>query len=211
MNLPFTTAQFFHVIERYNHFVFPFQLVILLSGFLAIWLLYTKTSNRNRWISTILSIVWLWNGIAYHIAFFTAINPAAYGFGALFILQGLLLFYSSFTNKHFNYITNSGWRIYAGYFFIVYGLILYPVISYFVEKSFSQTIILGLPCPSTIMTFGFFILAAKTLAKYLLIIPVIWSIIGISAAINIGVVQDFMIFIAAIAACIAVIGNKLKM
>jgi hypothetical protein len=86
----------------------------------------------------------------------------------------------------------------------LYGLTIYPIISYFTESSVVQTISLGLPCPSTILTFGFFILAAYKIPRHLLLIPFIWAVIGISAALNIGIYQDLMIIVAAIAAILTV-------
>ncbi|MCF8230487.1 MAG: DUF6064 family protein [Bacteroidales bacterium] len=62
----------------------------------------------------------------------------------------------------------------------------------FTTKEFFKVISLGLPCPRTILTFGFLMLALQGFKKYLLIIPSIWTIIGLGAAINFGVLQDFM-------------------
>jgi hypothetical protein len=69
---------------------------------------------------------------------------------------------------------------------------------------------MGLPCPSTIFTFGLFMLTNNKFPKSLLIIPSLWAIVGLSAAINIGVFQDLMILIAAITADIILIRRKNK-
>lgn len=204
MKLPFTVEQFFQVIENYNKAVFPAQLVILLAGIITISLLFKNTANKSKWISGIIGGIWIWIGIVYHIIFFTSINPAAFVFGALFIAEGLLVLRCAFLKRNLNFILTKSIAAYTGFFLILYGLIFYPVVSYLVESSFSKTIALGLPCPSTILTFGFFILAARQFPKHLLIIPIIWAIIGVSAAINIGVVQDLMIIVAAIAATIII-------
>ena len=65
---------------------------------------------------------------------------------------------------------------------------------------YENTIALGLPCPSAILTFGFLMLVSNKFPKYLLIIPTLWAVIGLSAAINFGVYQDFMLIVAAIVA-----------
>lgn len=74
--------------------------------------------------------------------------------------------------------------------------------------SFAKTISLGLLCLTTILTFGFFMLTNAKFPKYLLIIPSLWAITGLCAAINFGVFQDFMILIAAIIADIILINRK---
>ena len=38
-----------------------------------------------------MAALWIWMGVAYHMLFFSQINKAAYLFGALFILEGILL------------------------------------------------------------------------------------------------------------------------
>ncbi len=208
MKLPFTNDQFFQVILEYNQSIFPFQLVIIAAGFFAVWLLFRKKSIADKYITSFLGFLWIWIGIVYHFIFFTTINPAAYGFGALFIIQGILTLQRLYAKKQLNFISKAGLKSYTGYFFIAYGLILYPAISFLTEQSMPKTIALGLPCPSTIMTFGFFILAAQKFPKHLLVIPVIWAVIGISAALNIGVIQDLMIIVAAVVACIFIFKVK---
>jgi hypothetical protein len=210
MKLPFTTEQFFNVIEKYNLTMFPIQLIILLFSIVCLFLLHSKLSSKDKLIGIYLGVLWIWIGVAYHLTFFTAINKAAFLFGGIFILQGLLILFYSFIKNRLVFTFTLQIKDYLGYFFILYGLILYPIISYLVEGSFEKTIIMGLPCPSTIFTFGLFMLTNNKFPKSLLIIPSLWAIVGLSAAINIGVFQDLMILIAAITADIILIRRKNK-
>jgi len=210
MKLPFTTEQFFNIIEKYNLTLFPFQLIILLLGIVCLFLLHSKLSLKDKLIGIYLGILWIWIGVAYHLTFFTAINKAAFLFGGIFILQGLLILFYSFTKNRLVFTFTLQVNDYLGYFFILYGLIIYPIISYLVEGSFEKTIIMGLPCPSTIFTFGLFMLTNNKFPKSLLIIPSLWAVVGLSAAINIGVFQDIMILVTAITADIILIRRKNK-
>src|SRR5688572_31790059 len=90
MKTPFTVEQFFQVFRNYNQAVFPMQIIIYLISVIAIYLAFRPTSKSDKIISGILALLWLWMGIVYHLVFFTAINKAAYLFGAVFILQGIL-------------------------------------------------------------------------------------------------------------------------
>jgi hypothetical protein len=147
-------------------------------------------------------------GTVYHIGYFSSVNKGAYVFGGLFILQGLFILYESYIKNRLEFKFKGQLVDYLGYFFILFGLIIYPAISLAFEQSLSRTIALGLPCPSTILTFGFLMLSDKKLARYLLIIPSLWALIGLSAAINFGVYQDFMMIVAAILADVLLIRRK---
>ena len=49
------------------------------------------------------------------------------------------------------------------------------------------------PCPVTLFTFGLFLLATAPIPRGLLAIPLIWSLIGGSAAFLLGVPQDWQL------------------
>lgn len=203
MKVPFTTDQFFSVFEHYNHAIFPGQFFILLLGLLSVILIHTQRPSKEKLTGFILGILWIWAGAVYHIGFFAAINPVARIFGILFILQGLFILYSIFQNRlRFNFGNKA--PDYMGYFFILFGTIIYPIIGLLIHEEPSKIISLGLPCPTTIFTFGLFILARKYFPKYLLIIPVLWAVVGLSAAVNFGVYQDLMLIVAAVCALVSI-------
>jgi hypothetical protein len=208
MNVPFTTEQFFNVIKDYNVAFFPIQLILILAGIFAVVLIHSKSSIRNSVIGSFLGFLWIWIGIAYHLVFFTTINQAAYVFGVLFILQGLLFLFDTFFRKKLEFEFKPQGKDYIAYFFILFGLIIYPVLIYFIENSVETTITLGLPCPSTIFTFGLLMLTTVKFSKYLLIIPSIWAVIGTSAAFNFGVYPDYLMIISAIIANFYLVRRK---
>ncbi len=200
MKIPFTNEQFFEIMEMYNISVFPAQVVLILLGVAVLYLLHSGTKNRNTFIPGILAIFWLWMGIVYHWTFFTRINPAAWFFGGLFILQGLFFLWETFRKKRLEFIFTKTISGYVGYFLVIFGLVIYPALFLALGKSPETTIVLGLPCPTTIFTFGLFLLTSGKFPKYLLIIPVLWSLIGTSAAFKFGVLPDYMLIISAIIA-----------
>src|ERR1044071_1105008 len=93
MKLPFTALEFFKVFEKYNLAVWPMQVILYLLAAAAIWFAVKKTAHSDKIITIILCFFWLWMGFVYHIIYFTAINKAAYVFGGVFILQGLIILY----------------------------------------------------------------------------------------------------------------------
>jgi hypothetical protein len=200
MKTPFSTEEFFSVFGRYNTLFFPSQILILILAIVLLVLLHNRSKSRHLFAGTFLGVLWIWNGAAYHIALFSEINSIAKIFGALFILQGALIILNSFGKREIHFDLNKGIRGYTAYFLAIFGLIIYPAIGYITGDDIIRTISLGLPCPSTIFTFGIFMFASNRLPRYLLIIPSVWAVIGLSAAINFGVVQDFMLIIAAVSA-----------
>jgi len=208
MKTPITTDQFFSVFEKYNHAIFPVQIVLFLLTILALIAIGSKIKQKDKFVAGILGVLWLWIGIGYHIAFFSGINKVAYGFGFLFILQGLFLLWEGVLLYNLKFVFKNSIQSYFGYFFILYGLIIYPVVGYLIEPNLSRTISVGLPCPTLILTFGFLLLCDKKFSKYLLIIPSLWAVIGISAVIKLGVYQDSMLLIAAIIADVLILRSK---
>lgn len=209
MKTPFTPEQFFTIFEKYNQSVFPVQLIFILLAIGGLFLLHSKFSSiKNRLLPGFLGLLWIWNGLIYHMLFFAEINKAAYVFGGLFILQGLLFLWTAFRNERFVFVFRLKAKELAGYFFILFGLIAYPIIGYLAGATATRTISLGLPCPTTIVTFGLLMLAGGNFPRYLLIIPSLWALVGFSAAFNFGVYQDFMLPVSAIVADIYLVRRK---
>lgn len=200
MNTPFSSKHYIYVFEKYNTDLFPAQLIILALGIIAILFLHTKSVYRNFFISSFLGLIWLWMGIVYYLCFFASINNAAYIFGGLFIIQGIIFFSEAIFRTHLTFEFDGSIRNYIGYFFILFGLLLYPLIGYIIESNITKIISLGLPCPIAILTFGFLMITNKSFPKYILIIPTVWALIGFTAILNFGIYQDIALLISAIVA-----------
>src|SRR5207302_8320736 len=85
MGIPFSIEQFFSVFAQYNESVWPMQVILNLLALVAIILLYRARPLKSRVLAAVLSFLWGWMAIAYHFAFFTTINSAAWLFGAVFM------------------------------------------------------------------------------------------------------------------------------
>ncbi len=190
MKPPFTLEQFLEVFKNYNEAVFPIQLIFYFISAIVIYLTFKPIPLSGKIISGILSFLWLWMGIAYHIIFFTTINKAAYLFGGLFIIQGILFFILGvFQNKFLFQFQKNKYGI-TGIILIVFALIIYPVLGYFLGHIYPSSPSFGLPCPTTIFTFGVLLLNIKKCPITILIIPFVWSVIGFMAAFQFGILED---------------------
>ena len=196
MNTPFTTEQFMEVMGAYNLGIYPLQIIILLLGILALGLAHTNSIIKNNMVGMITGFLWLWMGAVYSFQYFSGINTAAPLFGSVFILQGLMILWETFKTGRLEIHMSRDLRGYTGEFLMIFGILLYPFIGYLTGTPVSNTISLGLPCPTTIFTFGIFLLSSGKFPKYLLIIPLLWALTGTTAAIKFCVVQDFMLIIS---------------
>jgi len=198
MKLPFTIDQFLQVFKNYNQSIFPLQIFFYLLAFTIVFLSVKRIIATDVIINSILAFFWLWMGLVYNILFFTTINQAAYLFGGIFILQGILLLYYGVIKKKLSYQFQSDRFGLIGSLLIVYALIIYPLLGYFAGHSFPSSPTFGVPCPTTIFTFGIFLWSSKKMPWMILIIPFFWSIVGFTAAFKLGIWEDSGLFLAGV-------------
>ncbi len=198
MKLPFTPDQFLKVLEDYNLSVWPMQIICNLLALVIIILAIKKTKTSASIISLILAFFWIWMGIMYHYAFFTSINKAAYLFGSLFVLQGILFIYFHFFKQGLSFRFSNDLYGLTGSVLMVYALIIYPVLGYFFGHVYPSSPTFGLPCPTTIFTFGILLWCKKKIPAILLLIPLIWSVIGFSASYFLGILEDVGLIVSAL-------------
>lgn len=205
MDLPFTTEQFLEVFKTYNQAVFPAQIIFYVFAIYCIYSIFKPTRNTDRIINSILSFLWLWIGIVYHLNFFTNINKAAYVFGFLFIIQGLIFFISGVVKRNLSFAYKKDWISTAGFVFLLYALIIYPVLGHLLGHQYPYSPTFGLPCPTTIFTFGLLLFTTKKISIWIIVIPLLWSFIGVSAAVNLSIYEDIGLLIAGVSGLVLLI------
>jgi hypothetical protein len=189
MQLPFDSYQFFDVFGRYNTAVWPAQIALTLAAFGAVGLALHPRAWSDRAIAFILGALWLWMGGVYHLVFFRRINPAAIGFGALFVLEGVLLIIGGWRRRLRFTRTPTISRL-LGVTLITYALLIYPILAHVLGHRYPGTPSFGLPCPTTILTLGLLTWAGPRCPWGVLIIPLLWSAVGAWAAVQLGVWED---------------------
>jgi len=209
MKLPFTTEQFLDVFQRYNESVWPMQIVLVLLAIVAVILALRFRPLSSKLISATLTFFWLWMGILYHVLDFAIINPAAYAFGMLCILQGAIFLYAGWARQSLSFRYRSDVYGLTGLLLILYALLVYPVLGYFLGHVYPKSPTFGLPCPTTIFTFGILLWTEKKVPLYVLIIPFVWSLIGFSAALTLGIREDTGLLVAGVvSSTMIIIRNK---
>jgi hypothetical protein len=98
---------------------------------------------------------------------------------------------------------------FIGFIFLLYALIIYPILGHISGHQYPYSPTFGLPCPTTIYTFGFLMFIENKISIKILIIPFLWSLLGFSAAVQLSVYEDFGLLIAGIlASSLLIIRNK---
>jgi len=208
--MPFTHEEFLSVFSNYNIQVWPMQLVLVLSAAFSVLIIFTRINNRDRIVSGILVFLWIWMGIVYHLIFFSSINKAAYFFGIIFVFQGLMFLYHGVIKNKLKFLFLKRSSGITGILFIFFALVIYPILGHLFGHVYPKTPTFGAPCPTVIFTFGLLLTNNHQTPIFLLIIPLIWSLIGFSAAVNLQITEDFGLFIVGIIGSTLILINNAK-
>lgn len=196
--MPFSTEEFLNVFGRYNSDVWPIQVTFYLFAIIVLMVLFANHSKKDTIINFVLSFFWIWMGSVYHIMYFSGINPVAIAFGAVFIIQGFIFGYFGIFKSQLQYRRDKTVYSLMGTILILYGLVIYPILSFSFGHIYPKIPTFGRPCPTTIFTFGILLFSVYRLSWYIYLIPVLWSVIGVSAAIELSITEDFALGITAV-------------
>lgn len=169
MALPFTVEEFYGVFRAYNRAVWPVQWLVVALAIAALAALLWPRPWSGVAVSAVLAVLWACIAVAYHLAFFARISPAAYGFAALSAVGAA-----------------------------VFALVVYPVWSACAGHPFPATPTYGLSCPTTIFTIGLLCFAVPPTPRSPLFAPWLWCLVGAQAAFVVGVQPDLGLIAAAV-------------
>lgn len=192
MRLPFSEGDFLALFASFNLTLWPvLALLWLASALVAIRLARGRATGRE--VAGLLALHWGWSGLAYHLLFFSRINPAAFGFAALFVLQAVLLTREWRRNA---WVMDGGAlpRRILGWALLGAGL-LYPLFVTLDGHRLPAAPAAGVPCPTTLLTAGALLLA-RGWPRALAVVPIGWSLVGGSAALLLGMAPDLLLFVA---------------
>ncbi len=197
VNLPFTRDQFFDVFAAYNRSLWPFALALWVYALVAA-VRVARHLGRRRFAAVMLAVQWAWTGAAYHAAFFAAINPAAWLFAMLFVIESGLLVWFGVIRSQLRFSATGSLRHVTAWTLIIYAL-LYPLLPQGEGHAFPRGPAFGVPCPTTLLTIGWLFAADPPWPIVVALIPIGWAFVGGSAAVLLGVRADLMLWIAGVA------------
>jgi hypothetical protein len=204
--LSFSPDVFFSLFADYNLAIWPAQPIAYALGLLVVALTFKPTEWSGRLIAAVLALAWLWIGIAYHYLYFTQINFVAPAFAALFVLQGLLFAWSGVVRGRLTFAFRPDLFGWTGLGFLIFALAVYPLLGWLAGHVWPQAPVFGVaPCPTAIFTWGLLLMIGGHTPLHLVVLPLIWSLIGASAAWLLAVPEDLSLLAAGLVGAVLVI------
>lgn len=196
--MPFTREVFLGLFEQYNAAIWPAQLAAYGLGLLVLLSALKPYKGSGRLIAAVLAAAWIWNGVAYHMLYFATLVWAAWAFGFLFVVQGLLFLGTGVLRGRLAFRFQGGAVGWAGLALALFAMAAYPLIGALTGQGLPRIPPFGLaPCPTVIFTLGMLLMAEPRVPLHLLVIPLLWSVVGGAAAWQLDIPQDLALPVAA--------------
>ena len=97
--------------------------------------------------------------------------------------------------------------------FVLYAMVIYPALGLALGHGYPSAPMFGVaPCPLTIFTLGLLLWANADarLPKGLLVVPVLWSLLGVTAALQLGIREDLGLLVAGVTTVVVLLGQRLS-
>jgi hypothetical protein len=203
VDLPFSVEQFLDVFARMNRAIWPAQVGAYALGVAVLVLALRGGRLAARAVPALLGGAWAFVGIVYHLVFFAPVNPAAWLFGAAFLVQ-VVLFAQAAAHGRLAFGWASSPRAALGVAVVAYAGILYPLLGAAWGRGWPRAPMFGVtPCPTAIFTFGILLLARGPVPPRLLVVPFLWALVGASAALKLDVREDLGLLLSGVLAIAA--------
>jgi len=145
------------------------------------------------------------SGVVYHWLYFSKLNKLAVLLGGLFVLQSLLLSFDGVIRRKLSFRIRVNWSGLFGALFVVYALVIYPLLGLLLLHKYPKAPTFGVPCPITLFTFGILLWTEHRPPWSILIIPLVWSLFGLSAVFLLGMREDFALAVAGLITLILIL------
>ena len=198
--------EFFTRLIWYHTTFWPLILVTYVLGFIAISSIYLQYRFTNQVVVGLFIFLWMWVGVVFWVLYYGnfimqippfQIAGMMYMVGALFIIQGALFIYYGLYKRTLSFRFTFDWYFIISIFFIIFALLLYPIIGILTGYPLLTYPIFGIaPCPVFIFTLGLLLQTEKRVPTLLLIIPIIWGIMGIMPVLYLNVWADIMVIVS---------------
>ena len=202
--LSFSIEEFLLVLESYNLAIWPFQIFAYILVVLVLFFSFKPTKYSTKIVLAILSFLWLFTGIVFCFLYWAPSHIFGYIFGIFCVLQGLMFLYS-IIRSDITIVSPDITYTLIGILFVLYAIIGYQILGYYLGHIYPKFFAVGLvPCPTTIFTFGIFLIISKKIPIKYFVIPLMISLGGFLAAYN-GIYEDIGLIIAGILTIILII------
>jgi hypothetical protein len=188
---PTFIENFFALFARANQAIWPMQIVWYVAALAVVVLAIRPTSWSSRVISLFLAAYYVWVGIVFFWMFQSQIDNGAGLHGAMYVLGGVLLLFAGVVRQDLTIRAEWNVQSVVGGFFVLYALAFYPLIGMLGGHTFPAMPVFGIaPCTAPIIGFGLLVWARGPVPKFVLLVPLLWSLIAIPSDLGLGVYED---------------------
>jgi uncharacterized protein DUF6064 len=195
MRVPFSQQEFLDVFGTYNSRAWPVVIALWLVTF-AFGVRLARGQARSVALSALAAVHWAWSGLVYHALFFTDINPAAWLFAFVFLLEAFAFVWFGMVRRTLVFEWGRTTRHAVAGALFAYSL-AYPFLVLASGHDVPRAPLFAVPCPTTLFTAALLLTAVRPAPVVVFVIPVVWAAIAGSAALALGVRPDLMLFVAA--------------
>ena len=194
--MPFSRDEFLDVFQSYNAALWPVALLLWIASAGVVAGVLTRASPRIEALTgLLLTVLWGWGALAYHAAYFTAVNPAAWAFASLFVIEAILVFVFGVLRGRLSFGSARGPVAAVGAGLALFAL-AYPVVCLVFGETYPRMPTFGVPCPTAILTTGL-LLTCRQAPSVVAVAPFVWSLIGGAGAVLLGVAADYVLLACA--------------
>jgi hypothetical protein len=198
--LLFSPRTYYRMFELYHTQVWPIHLVVLGSVAAMAVLLHREEEWRDRAITGLLAVWWVWVAIAFHLQRYATINWAASYFAALFAIEALLLLWYGVVRGRLHFRLSREPAVYMALGLLFVALVLEPITGRIAGRSWQQVEVFGLTSdPTAIATLAVLALSSARPHRVLLGIPVAWCAIGAATLWALGSGEAWVVLLAGLA------------
>jgi hypothetical protein len=190
---------------RYNQDLWPLHVPAYAIGLILVVIL---VAARPRTAGPVIAIglggLWIWLGLVFQGMYATDIDRVlGVAYAVLFVAQGVYLMAVGVTGRlTFDRDASTTGRQ-LGWAALAYALVIYPIIGIVLGHGWPESPLFGMaPCPTTIATFGFLLLARPPVPRLLLVAPLVWAVLAPPAAVSRGVWEDLGLVVFGVAAAV---------
>jgi len=199
--LPFTAEILFSSFGQYNQALWPLPILAPALALALIVLALRPVRHGARTIAALLALAWLWVGVGYHFLHFAALDFAAPVYGALFVLQGLLLAWTGVLRDRLVFGFGADLFGWCGLALALAAAVAWPVVDGLLGHGWESLRVAGLaPGPTAIFTLGLLLLTAGRTPLHLALIPLLWTLVAGATAWVLSIPQDLALPAAGVAA-----------
>lgn len=193
MNL--TLNQLLEAFATYNQSIWPAQVIAYLLSLVALFALLRPSRPITRLANAVLTFYWLWIGLMFWWPARGSFPPAPL-LSVIFVLQGIL-FLTEAIRPHLYFNFTGDTSSISGVLLIGYALV-YPLVGLLFGQVYPRMALSNLfPCPLVVFTLGLLLTSRQKVPKYLLFIPLFWSVSGFYWAL-LGMREDVGLVVAGI-------------